>query len=264
MSFLIATPISHFFNDPIKAERIIRLSDCLEVRDEFSGTTFPQELLYHSHLEINKTLSLDDKNYLKKILRKKENLKLISMHLANDYSAPKISNKKFVPGGLKLSKEQMFENINNNKKFIEDLNPNIEILIENNNYFKTGAYDLVTAPNFMSEVVEVFGLNFLFDVSHSIISAFNRKTNFNEYFDQLPISKTRQIHFSKESFSLMENIMVDSHYLPILAEVKHIIGKVIAISEQFEFVTIEYYRDFSKLENLLESLQKLKNEFELP
>jgi len=75
---LIATPISHLFENYEHAIEIIAASDCLEVRERSWDSVWPNQLLFH----IDKDLTLkwydDTRAYLEKIINQKPDLELVT------------------------------------------------------------------------------------------------------------------------------------------------------------------------------------------
>ena len=64
---------------------------------------------------------------------------------------------------------------------IKNILGDIEILIENNNYYPTKAYDIITDADFISNLVYDNNIGFLFDQAHAEITAHNQKIKYEEY-----------------------------------------------------------------------------------
>jgi len=150
MPIKIATPISHLFEKTKFANAIAAESDFLECRDrsiEFNSF-INKQILFHCELQPIHELSNKDWDYLKKIRNEKPFLKLISFHIASCYDKPEIRNHMFFKGGKRYLKSEMLQNARNNFSKIKALfGPNVKICVENNNYYPTEAYDVVTDPN---------------------------------------------------------------------------------------------------------------------
>jgi len=123
--------------------------------------------------------------------------------------------------------------------------------VENNNYYNTGAYKYVCDPNFISEVVLDSNILFLFDLSHAQISSRNLNIKFDEYINLLPLKKVEQIHISRPS--IKHKMYLDSHYLPNLNKfTKDIISFI-----NPKFLTVEYYKNYNRLNQINNSLREL-------
>lgn len=249
----IATPISHLFEN--FSSQIMDLSDCLECRDHSLDKGFKKQELFHCELQVIHKLSMKDFNYLKKIKSKKKDLKLISFHLASCYEDPLIKKGVFYPQGIKLSVQEMknnaFENIKKIKNIFGD---QINFSVENNNGYKTEAYDYITDPDFISSIVNDNDINFLFDISHAKITAINTGIDYDVYLSKLPLNRINQIHISKEEFNSIGEVF-DAHNLPSYNETKEIL-EFVNKYDTMKYVTVEYYKDPIKL---LDYLSKLKS-----
>ena len=110
------------------------------------------------HFEQNLNFEFDDEAkelIYKKIYRRK--FKIISFQLASCYKNPILKKGKFFPRGKKYSKIQMIKNIKKNIKWLNLIkNKSTKIAVENNNYFKTGAYEHVTDTDFINLITKNF------------------------------------------------------------------------------------------------------------
>ena len=254
----IATPVSHLFKSPICISNIIKFSNCLEVREHSKYHNPKLILLFHFDIDINLNWSLKEKIYIINKLNKYPKLKLISFQMSKSYNFVKIKNMKFFPLGQKLSEKQLLNNSKKNISWLKkNLNKDISIAIENNNYYRTGAYEIVTNPKFISKVINNNNVFFLFDLAHAIISSYNMKIDYNHYIQQLPLNKTIQVHICRPGMG--KNEMLDKHYLPnkTIFENLKLVKKN---SKHLKFVTIEYYKDCKRLINCLKKLKTYINE----
>ena len=254
-SFKIATPISHLFESDITSSKIIEVSDCLECRDHSPKKSFKKQELFHCDLQPIHKFSSYDINSLIQIKSDKPELKLISFHLASCYQNPKVSKGIFHAQGIKLSVEELKYNAKVNLKKIKQIfGESISISVENNNYYKTEAYDYITDPDFINSIVLENDINFLFDVSHAKISAKNSGIDYDVYLSKLPLERVNQIHISKEGFNSKGEVF-DAHELPSDFETKKIFD-FISNYKSIKYITVEYYKDASKL---IAYLNKLKS-----
>ena len=202
-NMIIATPISHLFKDKNKAEKIIKFSDCLEVRERNLGLDFDKEYLIHLDGDIHFKWDQNYKNYLKKIFKRKKKLKLISLQMTRCCTGHVIKNNFFQLSGKRLNKNDMKFNAKKNISWLKNLfvKKKINFAIENNNYYPLEAYDIIADPKFISEIVNENKINFLFDIAHAKVSASNMNIDFKKYIDELPMSKMIQIHICKPYIS---------------------------------------------------------------
>ena len=116
-------------------------------------------------------------------------------------------------------------------------------MVENNNDLGTTAYSIVTDPNFIRRIVFENDIYFLYDHAHAMISAFNKKLPFLNYFNKLPLERTKQIHLSNPSFK--NNVAKDSHNLPTLKQVKFCVKQLEKTAIAY---TVEFYKSLDDLE----------------
>ena len=253
----IITPVSNLFKESKTANDIIAYSDYLEGRDHSPKFYADKETLFHSDLQPIHKFEENDFENLMEIKNKRPLLEMISFHLASCYKSPKIQNGVFVPNGVKLDKIQMLENAISNIKRIKNIfGTNIIIAVENNNYLKTEAYDIVTDADFINEIVKITDIKFLFDISHAHISAYNYGIDFEYYVNKLPLNNTVQIHFCKCSYT--SEIAIDSHLCPDendFMELDYFVSKLPSI----KYLTVEYYKNPESLIEVLKILKKYKN-----
>lgn len=256
--YKIVTPISHLFKNSEFALDIISNSDFLEGRDHSPILNAEKEIIFHSDLQPIHRLHEIDFDNLVEIKRKRPNLKLVSFHLASCYKAPKLINGIFEASGLKLNRLQMIENARLNiLKIKEILGDNIFIAVENNNYLKTEAYDIITDPGFINEIVVTNNIKFLFDIAHAHISAFNLGISFESYIEKLPLNHTIQLHICKCTYD--GDMALDSHLCPDNVELKEIQNLLQKLPE-LKYLTIEYYQDPKLLINALSNFKFIKND----
>ncbi|VVB86724.1 Uncharacterised protein [uncultured archaeon] len=248
----IATPVSDIFLDKKYTKILIEKSDCLELRDRSMDTNFKNEEIFHCEMQPIHEFTKKNFEYIQKIKDKHPGLKLLTFHCASSCNDPCIENGMFKLNGKKYTKQDLLDNAKHNfLKLREILGSVIKIGIENNNYFPTEAYDYVTDPEFISEIIHENQLYFLFDIAHARIVAYNRNIEYGEYKEKLPFDRIIQLHIS--SYGISDGLACDLHDYPgeeEFNEVRDIISKY-----DVEYLTIEYYKD---IEHLLISLKKIK------
>ena len=133
---------------------------------------------------------------------------------------------------------------------------NVDIAVENNNYYPTEAYRDVTEPEFISEIVNDNGLRFLFDMAHAKVTCFNKDINFERYKNKLPLDKVIQLHICSYSIDDELNQAYDAHNYPNDEELLEI-KKIIEEYQSVKYLTVEYYKDVENLEISLKKVREL-------
>ena len=74
--------------------------------------------------------------------------------MASCYKYPELKKNQFFPKGNKISREKLIINSKRNFLLINKIFGNkISVAVENNNHYDTEAYDYITDPNFISQIV---------------------------------------------------------------------------------------------------------------
>lgn len=254
----IATPISDLFNEKDRSSLIIKQSDCLECRDHTINSNLPKQELFHCELQPIHEFGNKEIKYLERIKLNKPDLKLISFHLASCYKNPLLNNGKFHPRGEKISRRKLISNAKSNFVIIKKIfKENIMIAVENNNHYNTEAYDYITSPKFISQIVNYNKINFLFDIAHAKISSHNMSLSYEEYKNKLPMNRLIQIHIAKPGFNNLGEIY-DKHDLPKKKEINETIN-LIKSFPYVKYITVEYYKNFSGLVEILKHLKFILN-----
>tara|TARA_B100001057_G_scaffold123751_1_gene122564 strand:- start:1904 stop:2659 length:756 start_codon:yes stop_codon:yes gene_type:complete len=242
----IVTPLSTLFQNKHKYDQIISSTDFFELRDrDLSFVDKKLVKFYHSEIQLNHPMYKEEIETIKKKLFIYDKIKYISFHIASNYSFPKIGkNKIFINGRKNLKRNEMIFNVKKNVKILKKNFPHIKIMVENNNFYNTGAYKFITDPEFISEVIYDNNINLLFDISHAIITAHNKKITLNQYLRNLPMDKTLQLHVSRPI--LRKNFYYDAHYLP---KIDYFLRNLIK-NHNIKFITFEYYKNFKNLVRL--------------
>jgi uncharacterized protein (UPF0276 family)/GNAT superfamily N-acetyltransferase len=250
----LTTPVSHLFELKDFREKVIGLSDFLELRDYYD-LEHRKAIIYHSELNI---LAKWDKKDIDK-LKTKINLKEISFHILARYQKIELINQQFIGIGEPMTKTEMFSNCKDNIKLIKQIFGDIIILVENINHLGSDVYDEITDAKFISELVNKSNIYLLFDIAHAKITCINKKLDYFNYLDALPMDKCRQIHLS--SYSMEGKKAYDTHAEPSkndYDEYEKLIEKV-----KPKYVTLEYYKDKKILLNNLILLRSMVDRLNL-
>lgn len=252
----IATPISHLFQDAKNVCEIVDFSDCLECRDftiDFKGE---KQEVFHCDLQPIHQLTAKEFSYLKKIKDLKPELRLITFHCAANCDKP-INNESgmFEVGGTRYSEGGMRENTRKNVSKIKEIfGHDVKIGIENNNYYPTKAYEHVTEPEFIANIIYDNDIEFLFDIAHAKITCHNKGMDFADYKKRLPLDRVIQLHVSHYGVG-KNNIAYDTHEIPNqeeLDEVENLIKNF-----DIRYLTIEFYQDKNTLINSLRAFKEI-------
>ena len=251
----IATPISHLFENKTFGNAIAEVSDCLEVRERSLNSNWENQHLFH--IDIDLTHKWDDnlKKYLINAFRKKHDLKLITLQAYRCCHGEKIIDDMFQLDGKIYSRKGMLNNSIENTKWLRDIDGNeTSIGLENNNYYPTPAYDIVTGGDFITKVLMKNNLFLLLDIAHAMVTAHNKKISYGQYIATLPLDKLIQLHICQPELP-KGGIAHDTHNEPnddMFKEVIRLLNKYQSIN----YLTIEFYRD---KDILIGSIKKLRN-----
>jgi uncharacterized protein (UPF0276 family) len=251
LSARIATAVSRLFQDPVAARRLAAASDCLELRKGGcpAEVAAGRPLLYHCEQSLLKALDLGAfRRYIER-LPPDARLELVSFHAPSCYASPLLDNGVYLPGGRRLRRSEMLEHARRNAEAVRRLLPATTIAVENNNYLSTSAYDHVTDPDFLVELVEGADVGLLLDLAHAQITARRRGVAPDAYLEALPLGRTVQLHVS--SCRVEHGVWVDSHDSPTADDWREV-ARLLARAPAVRYLTIEYHRE---AEGLLEALR---------
>tara|TARA_B100000767_G_scaffold210332_1_gene197360 strand:+ start:1148 stop:1909 length:762 start_codon:yes stop_codon:yes gene_type:complete len=250
----IATPVSHLAEQEIFFETVLPFG-CLEGRDHYGCKKYSDHVLvYHSDLEITREWTDEQKVELQHNLMKYPNLLAMSFHMVTCFENYYLKDGVAFGIGIPMTVVKMLKNSKENCTWLKNLAPKLDIMLENNNDLGTEAYHTVTQPEFINQIIKENNIHFLYDHAHALISSFNQKRNFNEYFKSLPLDKVMQVHFSEPTF--IDGLAVDAHNLPSAKQFEFCIEH---ITNSIRFYTIEFYQSLSSLKTGLILLEgKLK------
>lgn len=257
----IVTPVSKFFEDAKVGLDLCSVSDSLEARPDLEIPGFRWSLpishvhFSHSSLDAHLMWSEEERRLVLEVVEQfQETLGTISFHLSRDYGSPSQNAAgQFVPSGARLEESQMMANCDQNVAWLRGIFFG-EILLENNNYFATGAYETVTNPTFISQLVSNFADGLLFDVAHAKVSSINLGVPEREYLDKLLTVPIGQVHLSRPRLN-GNGVMIDDHGLPNysdFADLTDLLGPE-AISRIP--ITVEHYRDSEGVKNFITSIR---------
>ena len=250
----IVTPYSSLIKKKQDYNKIIRYSDFLEGRENRNFINKKKIFFFHFDIDLHKPFTIKTKKIIKSEINNLK-LKLISFQLSSCYLNPKLILDKFYPFGKKISKKKMLYNCKINIQWLKkNLHKNCKIAVENNNFYNTGAYEIITNAKFIYDIVNRNNIFFLLDYAHARITCKNRKINFNKYLSLLPLHKFIQLHYT--GFKIKNNVAVDSHTVPNKADYQFL--KLFYLQKTNLFVTVEYYKNIEILIKILKKIKKIK------
>lgn len=252
---LIATPIFHLFRQESEIQKVIDISDCFECRDISFESTIQKQKIYHSDIELIHKWTEKEINKLTSIKSTKKELELISFHVASCYSNPIIIDGIFQPNGIEYSKEDMITNSKENIKTVRNILGNeVEIAVENNNYFPTNAYKVITDSDFLFYTVNNNGIAFLFDIAHAMVTSYNRKISFDDYINELPLDRCVQIHICQ--YGVKNGVAYDAHETPgeqLYLFLKNFLNHY----KKVKYLTVEYYKSIEQLFLIINKIREI-------
>ncbi|OUU28446.1 MAG: hypothetical protein CBB97_04490 [Candidatus Endolissoclinum sp. TMED37] len=249
---VIVTPVSHL-TLTVESLKTISAYGSLEAREKPVPLGFESQVtFFHSEYEISMPWDNSMKTALINKIENFEFLKGVSFHMVSRFKKYKIIDGVAVGIGKPLSEECLMGHARRNIKWLKEVFVDKIIMVENNNDLGTSAYCTVTDPNFISRIVFENDIFFLYDHAHAMISAFSRQIPFLDYFHELPIEKTKQVHLSQPSFK--NNIAKDSHNLPTLDQLNFCVEN---LDKNNIAYTVEFYKSLDELETFLDRLKGL-------
>ena len=254
MTIKIATPVSTLLNRTSRLSEILKLSDALEIRDISQPVSSFLPRLYHCELSITENwTNAEIENALSTI--NKNRVSLVSFHLNSCFIKPNIKDGIFQPSQHKLTKKEIIDNARKNIAALRSrLSENIVIALENNNYYPTGAYEIVTDTRFVNSLLTDLDIKLLLDIGHAEIAAYNCKLNIDDYIRNFDLEKVCQIHLSRIEKDV--DLYRDTH-TELKEENWQYFKKIIIWCPNIKFVTIEYYQDDKKLILMLKKLKAI-------
>ena len=251
---LIATPISHLFENEQYGEEISNVSDCLEVRQRSLDSELPKQWLFHIDIDI--TLKWDDetRDYLQQAFIKKPELKLATFQATRCCQDEKIGNGMFQLSGQVYSEHELLEHAKDNTRWLRKvLSNDVKLGLENNNYYPSPAYDIVTDGNFITKLVTQNNLYLLLDIAHAMVTAHNRQITYQDYIASLPLDNLIQLHIC-QPLLIAGKMAHDAHDEPNTEMMNEVI-RLIKEFSQIKYLTVEFYKDKDILVRSLNSLK---------
>jgi len=253
---LIATPISHQFENESYGKEISEVSDCLEVRERSLDSKWENQHLFHIDIDLTHKWNDNLKEYLNNAFINKPDLKLITLQATRCCQGENIIDGMFQLDGKVYNSEEMLNNSIENTKWLRNIVGNgTSIGLENNNYYPTPAYDIVADGDFITQVIKKNNLFLLLDIAHAMVTAHNKKINYDQYIETLPLDKLIQLHICQPQLP-DGGIARDTHNEPndeMYSEVIRLIKEYPVI----KYLTIEYYKDKDILITSINKLRRL-------
>jgi hypothetical protein len=249
----LATPVSHLFEDPEAAKRIIAVSDCLEARERNLDKTFANQRLFHIDIDIVHEWDDARRSYLRGAFDRLPELELATLQITANCDAPIIEDMMYKPGGRRYTSAEMREEARKNIGWLREILPDdVKLGVENNNYYPSEAYELVTDADFLSPLIIENDLYLLLDIAHAMVTAHNRGRSFEEYIAGLPLERCIQLHVCRPA--VQDNGMAyDAHEAPDEAMIEQTVNLTNRLPVRY--VTVEFYKDADILIQSLKSLR---------
>ena len=250
----IATPVSRLFNSSSRKAEILGLSDVLEVREYSQAVQSELPRIYHCDWSIIGQWSEKDVREIADVIRG-NNPELVTFHVNSCYLKPQVENGMFVPVGRKLAQSELLENARENLEKLEAATGRkFRKGVENNNYYPSGAYELVTDPEFLNKLMSEFDMKLLLDMAHAQITAINKKISLEDYLGKLNLANVVQLHISRPDKNI--DLARDIHE-SLFDEDWELVRKITARCENLQYLTLEYYKDDEKLIAMLKTLRSV-------
>ena len=113
----------------------------------------------------------------------------------------------------------------------------VPLLLENLDYWPTGAYEYVSEPGFIADVLEATDADFLFDLAHAQVAAARLAVPIDEYLARLPLGRVREVHVSGPR--LRTDVLFDAH--EALGEEDYRLLALVLRESRPDAVTFEYH-----------------------
>lgn len=112
----------------------------------------------------------------------------------------------------------------------------VPLLLENLDYWPTGAYEYVSEPAFLADVLDTTDVEFLLDLAHARVAAGRLGIPIDDYLDRLPLNRVRELHVSGPR--VRDGVLMDAHE-SLDDEDRRLLARVLRASRPGA-VTLEY------------------------
>ncbi|OGE76836.1 MAG: hypothetical protein A3C85_03975 [Candidatus Doudnabacteria bacterium RIFCSPHIGHO2_02_FULL_48_21] len=250
----IATPISKLFNNSSLQKEILELSDVVELREYSNPIESDLPRIYHCDWSVVDVWSAEEVEKIANIIRS-NNPQLVTFHVNSCYFKPPIEDDMFVPSGEKLAESELIGNARRNLEKLETaVGRKFQKGVENTNYYPTGAYEIVTTPEFLNKLMSEFDMKFLLDMAHAQITAINKKIALEDYLGRLNLDRAIQMHISRPDKN--ETLAKDIHE-SLEDDDWDMVRKLVSRCPNLQYMTLEYYKDDKKLILMLKKLKEI-------
>ena len=155
----------------------------------------------------------------------------------------------------KYSEQELLEHAKENTRWLREvLRDDVKIGFENNNYYPTPAYDIVSDGVFITKLINQTNLYLLLDIAHAMVTAHNKNTTYQDYIASLPLENLIQLHICQPLLPDEETAQ-DVHNEPNAEMLEEVIRLSVEY-QQIKYLTIEFYKDKKAL---IRSIRNLKN-----
>jgi uncharacterized protein (UPF0276 family) len=131
-----------------------------------------------------------------------------SVHLGFASAEVAAEGPMMVPRSPVLGRDALLAAIAGNARALARAVP-ARLLLENLDYWPSGAYDHVSDPAFIAEVLEDADAGFLLDIAHARVAAAHLRMPVDEYLSRLPLARVRELHVSGPR--PRDGVLTDAH-----------------------------------------------------
>ncbi|HEU6438334.1 MAG TPA: DUF692 family protein [Nitratidesulfovibrio sp.] len=249
----IATPYSTLMENPVVRERLLSLSDLVELRGIGQAVKISGAALYHCELSVVAPWTEASRDMLRRMAGEAE-LLAVSFHAASRYRLNNLRDGMFHGYEEPMTHEEMLDHaVQNIYKARQYFGQDVMFLVENNNDLGGDAYATVTDPAFLQELMATCDMELLLDTAHAQISATNRCQAEGDYLAGFDLRSVIQVHLSRPARK-PDGKAVDAHDA-LQDEDWQAFGQLAL--PRLRWVSVEFYRDANVL---CEQLARLRTE----
>ena len=129
----------------------------------------------------------------------------------------------------------------------------VPVLVENLEPLPIDGYDFWAQPEYICQVLEQSGCNFLLDIGHARVSADRLGMEVETYLEQLPLERVVEIHVSGPR--RINGRLLDAHRSMQAADYRLL--KALLSQQTPRVVTLEYNRERDQLSKQLDRLRQV-------